>query len=53
MHIIPRRKGDFKKDEIYDKMRDHDKEGSGIRARTNEEMAEEARVLRRLFGYDS
>jgi hypothetical protein len=49
MHILPRRKGDFKKDEIYDELRKHDKEMTGLRS--NEEMAEEASVLRKLFGY--
>lgn len=50
MHILPRRKGDFEKDEIYDKLRDHDKDMSnGLR--TMEQMEKEASELRKLFGY--
>jgi hypothetical protein len=51
MHILPRRKGDFRKDEIYDKLRTHDKDDS-IRPRTMEEMDAEANELRKLFGYN-
>ena len=50
MHILPRRKGDFKRDDqIYDELRNHDKVMTGLRSK--EEMAEEASVLRKLFGY--
>ncbi len=52
MHILPRRKGDFRKDEIYDRLREHDKEGpDGLPPRSIEEMSYEAAVLRKLFGY--
>lgn len=50
MHIIPRRKGDFRKDELYDKLRNHDKDPR-IHGRSLEEMRDEAVVLRKLFGY--
>ncbi len=50
MHILPRRKGDFRKDELYDKLREHDKDPR-IVGRTVEQMTAEAAVLRKLFGY--
>lgn len=50
MHLLPRRKGDFQKDEIYEKLRNHDKDMStGLRSK--EAMGEEASELRKLFGY--
>jgi len=53
MHVLPRRKGDFEKnDDVYERLKSHDKEDSGefnIRARTAEEMADEAKELRKLF----
>jgi hypothetical protein len=50
MHVLPRKKGDFKKDdEIYEHLRNHDKEGAGGRNRTLEEMRVEAARLRQLF----
>jgi diadenosine tetraphosphate (Ap4A) HIT family hydrolase len=51
MHIIPRRKGDFRKDQLYEKLRSHDKDGR-ILARSLEEMGAEAKILRKLFGYE-
>lgn len=50
MHIIPRRKGDFRKDEIYERLREHDKD-SKTPGRTFEVMRDETVVLRKLFGY--
>jgi len=52
MHVLPRRKGDFEKsDEVYERLESHDKEGAefSVQARTAEEMAAEARQLRKLF----
>lgn len=50
MHVIPRRKGDFQKDEIYEKLRMHDKDMTkGLRSL--DEMTLEANELRKLFGY--
>ena len=50
MHILPRKKGDFKKDdEIYEKLRTHDKVMTNLR--TEDEMKKEALELRKLFGY--
>jgi len=52
MHVLPRRKGDFEKsDEVYERLESHDKEGGefSVKARTAEEMAAEARQLRKLF----
>ena len=54
MHVLPRKKGDFKRDdEIYDRLNAHDKENSqfSIAARTDAEMEAESTELRRLF-YD-
>ena len=48
LHILPRRKGDFKKDEIYEKLENHDKD-QDAKARTEEEMFAEAQTLRELF----
>ena len=49
MHILPRRKGDFKKDnEIYEKLQSHDKDMT-TNLRTEEEMEKEALELRKLF----
>lgn len=49
MHILPRRKGDFKKDnEIYEKLQSHDKDMTN-NLRTEEEMEKEALELRKLF----
>lgn len=50
MHIIPRRKGDFNKDEIYDRLRMHDKDPT-VKGRSLEDMREEAATLRKIFGY--
>jgi len=48
MHVIPRKKGDFKRDnEIYEKLQSHDKEMTNLR--TVEEMEKEATELRKLF----
>lgn len=48
LHILPRRPGDFKKDEVYDKLENHDKDES-VERRSDEEMNAEAAVLRTLF----
>lgn len=56
LHILPRRKNDFQKDnEIYERLRNHDKEDKpfSIKARTHQEMADEARELRKLFYSES
>ena len=55
LHILPRKKGDFERDdEIYDRLKSHDKEDMpfSVKARTPEEMADEARELRKLFYSD-
>ena len=53
MHVLPRRKGDFEKsDEVYERLESHDKEKNGefsVKARSGEEMANEAAKLRKLF----
>jgi hypothetical protein len=50
MHILPRKKGDFKRDdEIYEHLQKHDKPEATGRLRTLEEMSAEAAELRRLF----
>jgi diadenosine tetraphosphate (Ap4A) HIT family hydrolase len=50
LHILPRKKGDFKRnDELYEKLRDHDKEDTAPQ-RSLDEMAQEAREFRKLFG---
>jgi hypothetical protein len=51
MHIIPRKRGDFKEDQIYDEIRTHDKGENLKKMRSEEEMSTEANELRRLFGY--
>ncbi len=48
LHILPRRPGDFKKDEVYEKLENHDKDES-VKGRSNQEMNAEAAVLRMLF----
>lgn len=55
MHVLPRKKGDFKEDEIFDYLEHHDKEKTpfSIAARSPEAMAEEAALLRRMFYEDS
>ena len=47
LHILPRRKGDFEEDEIYEKIRNHDK--NMVNLRTKDDMAKEASELRTLF----
>lgn len=52
MHILPRKKDDFKRDnEIYEHLQHHDKEGSQFSKppRDATSMANEARELRKLF----
>lgn len=52
MHVLPRKKGDFKRDdEIYEHLKDHDKENSPFSKppRDAQTMADEARELRQLF----
>ncbi len=53
MHVLPRKKGDFKEDEIFDYLENHDKPNTpySIQARSREAMAEEAAYLRKMF-YD-
>ncbi len=48
MHILPRRKGDFKKDEIYERLENHDKDHN-TKERTLEEMQAEAEIFRQIF----
>lgn len=54
-HIVPRRPGDFKKnDDVYDALDNSDMTRKGVDAedrspRTKAEMAEEAMALRQLF----
>jgi diadenosine tetraphosphate (Ap4A) HIT family hydrolase len=48
LHILPRRKGDFKKDEVYDRLENHDKDPNAKR-RSQDEMKAEANILRSLF----
>lgn len=46
VHVLPRRPGDFERnDDVYDKLQEHDK-GENIQWRSYEEMEEEARILR-------
>ncbi|XP_064632288.1 nitrilase and fragile histidine triad fusion protein NitFhit-like [Lineus longissimus] len=53
VHILPRKAGDFKEDEVYSKLQDHDKnlqeDMKQGNIRTEEEMAEESAGLRRFF----
>ena len=51
LHVLPRKKGDFEKnDEIYERLETHDRDmTTGLR--TREEMASEANEFRKLFGY--
>ncbi len=52
MHVLPRRKGDFKKDdEVYERLNAHDKENHefSIAARSEQAMANEAYEFRKLF----
>ena len=52
LHVLPRRSGDFKRnDEIYERLETHDRDMStGLRSR--EQMSEEAAEFRKLFGYE-
>ncbi|KAK2166489.1 hypothetical protein NP493_1318g00016 [Ridgeia piscesae] len=52
VHVMPRRNGDFKNnDDIYDELQSHDKDlgGKSDQLRTEEQMAEEAAILRSYF----
>ncbi|XP_035376526.1 bis(5'-adenosyl)-triphosphatase [Electrophorus electricus] len=52
VHVLPRKAGDFEKnDSIYEELQKHDKEDQELpsRWRSEEEMANEASVLSRLF----
>ena len=49
IHILPRKPGDFEKnDDIYEKLQSHDK-GNNIKWRTDEEMFQECIPLREHF----
>ncbi|XP_055952126.1 nitrilase and fragile histidine triad fusion protein NitFhit-like isoform X2 [Argiope bruennichi] len=49
VHILPRKSGDFKRnDEIYEKLESHDK-GKDIEWRSQEDMLEEATELKKYF----
>ncbi|XP_028855085.1 bis(5'-adenosyl)-triphosphatase [Denticeps clupeoides] len=52
VHVLPRKAGDFERnDSVYDELQKHDKEDEDVPSkwRTDEEMADEASVLRGLF----
>ncbi|XP_062400982.1 bis(5'-adenosyl)-triphosphatase [Sardina pilchardus] len=52
VHVLPRKTGDFERnDSVYDELQKHDKEDEDVPSkwRTEEEMAAEASVLRKLF----
>ena len=50
VHVLPRREGDFERnDDVYTALETHDKQVSASEWRTDEDMAQEAAVYRKLF----
>ena len=49
MHLLPRRAGDFQRnDDVFTRLQEHDKEAGGWRG--EEEMAREAAMMRAAWG---
>ena len=50
VHVLPRREGDFERnDDVYTALETHDKQVAASEWRTDEDMAQEASVYRKLF----
>lgn len=50
VHVLPRKPGDFQKsDDVYEKLEKHDRKEDKSKWRTEEDMAQEAAILRKYF----